>query len=457
MIFGLLATFAKRMAFAQWPSAATCALTGLTLPATSASYRSYAVETDAMLQHDVLEPWYPRTIDYQHGGFYADFDRKWQRLPSRGKFSVFQGRMTWTAATVAERRPALKPQYLPYARHGLSYLQSTLWDQKCGGFYWGLGDDGRPGPEFGDGKHMYGISFCIYALAAAYKVEPNPGTLAFAREAFAWVEEHAHDDVNCGYYEWLTREGKPMTAPPYAPTIEFRYGADSPIGYKSMNTHIHLLEAYTELYGVWKDDRLRSRVAELLCIVRDKVTVQPGAMNLYFTPDWKPLPDHDSYGHDVEATYLMQEASDALGESASAHTRAVGRMLVDHALAYGWDAEKGGLFHSGAAFGKPDDLLKEWWVEMESLNALLLMHQLYGARTDRYWKAFQQQWNYVRRYQVDPQFGGEYNLVKADGTPVSTNKGSMWKGAYHDGRALLNVSDRLLLLAGERPGSGAGQ
>ena len=87
---------------------------------------------------------------------------------------------------------------------------------------------------------------------------------------------------------------------------------------------------------------------------------------------------------------------------------------------------------------------------MEGLNALLLMHQLYGAETDRYWKAFQMQWSYIRRFQVDPVYGGEYNLVKPDGQPLSYNKGSMWKGAYHDSRALLNVSDRLNSLANAR-------
>ena len=400
-----------------------------------------------MLHHDVLNVWYPRTVDTEHGGFYADFDRQWNRLPSHGKFAVFQGRMTWTAATVAIRRPALKAQYLPYVRHGVAYLHDTMWDHQYGGFYWGLGDDGKVSLQFGDGKHLYGMSFCIYALAAAYKADPNPQTLAFAQQAFEWTEAHAHDQVNGGYYEWLTREGKPMLVPPYKPTVQFLYGADSPVGYKSMNTHIHLLEAYTELYGVWKDERLRKRVEELLAVVRDKVTVEPGAMNLYFIPDWKPVPDHDSYGHDVETTYLMQEAADALGKGEDDHTRKTGRMLVDHALAYGWDPVNGGLFHSGAFFGKPDDLLKEWWVEMESLNALLLMHQLYGATTDVYWNAFQKQWSYIRRFQVDPEFGGEYNLIKPDGHPVSPNKGSMWKGAYHDGRALLNVTDRPQWLA----------
>ena len=422
------------------------------LPPTAASYRRFAGETEAVLRHDILGEWYPRTIDTEHGGFYADFDRQWKRLPSQGKFSVFEGRMTWTAATVVQRRPDLRAQYLPYVQHGVAYLEDTMWDKQYGGFYWGLADDGSVSPRFGDGKHMYGISFCVYALAAAYRVTHDPATLALAKQAFAWNEQHAHDNVNGGYYEWLTREGQPMLVPPYTATATFQYGADSPVGYKSMNTHIHLLEAYTELLSVWPDPLVKQRTAELLAIVRDKIVVQPGAMNLYFTAAWQPVPDHDSYGHDVEVTYLLDEAAETLGSQTDDRTQHVERMLTDHALAYGWDATKGGLFHSGAFAGKPDDLLKEWWVQMESLNALLLLHERYGRQTDIYWKAFQQQWAWIRQHQVDPVYGGEYNLVKPDGTPVSPVKGSMWKGAYHEARALMNVTDRLdAMAAGTKP------
>ena len=423
------------------------------IPPTSASYRQIASQTEAMLHRDVLDPWFPRAIDTQHGGFYADFDRQWRPRPSHGKFSVFQARMTWSAATVAVRRPALREQYLPYMHHGLAYLEDVLWDKQYGGFFWGLDDDGQPGPQYGDGKHMYGMSFCIYALAASYKADHNPETLAFARRAFAWMEQHSHDEKNGGYYEWLDRQGKPLLASPDDPKLEFRFGADSPVGYKSMNTHIHLLEAFTELYSVWKDERVRRRVDELLTIVRDRIAVQPGAMNLYFTPEWRPIPDHDSYGHDVETAYLMQEAASTLGRGNDPKTRAIGRMMVDHALDYGWDARQGGLFQSGAAFGKPDDLLKEWWVQMESLNTLLLMHELYGHETPRYWTAFQQQWAWIRSHQVDLAFGGEYNQIKPDGEPVSPVKGSPWKAVYHESRALMNVTDRLRSLTERDPAS----
>ena len=137
------------------------------LPPGKAAYQHYAREMESMLQQDVLGVWYPRSIDNVHGGFNADFARDWSPLPSHGKFSVFQGRMTWVAAQVCLRRPAQREQYLPYVRHGADYLRDVLWDKTSGGFFWGLNEDGSISPTFTDNKQLYGISFGIYGLAAA--------------------------------------------------------------------------------------------------------------------------------------------------------------------------------------------------------------------------------------------------------------------------------------------------
>lgn len=428
------------------------------LPADRSSYRHFAAETEKMLQQDILDPWYPRSIDNIHGGFNADFARDWSPLPSHGKFSVFQGRMTWVAAQIVMRRPALRAQYLPYVRHGADYLANVMWDKQDGGFFWGLNDDGSISPTFTDHKHLYGISFCIYGLAAAYQATHDARDLELAQRAFRWVDEHAHDAKNGGYFEWLTRDGKPIQVEPYAFTVTNAPPGGFPIGYKSMNTHIHLLESFTELLRIWPDATLRARVIELQHLVRDVITVQPGAMNLFFTNAWQAVPENDSYGHDVEAAYLIDEAGEVLSRSGAPlspaeqeRTEKTGRMLMDHALAYGWDEAHGGLYHSGPFAGKPDDLLKEWWVQMESLNTLLMMHQRYGRTTDVYWKDFQLQWQWIQHYQLDHQFHGEYGLIKPDGTPVSPTKGEIWKAAYHESRALMNVNERLQRLASAAP------
>lgn len=411
------------------------------------SYRALGDEVEGALRRDVLGVWFPRTIDLENGGFHSDFGRDWKPGRSGGKFSVFQGRMTWIAAQVAMRRPDLREQFLPYARHGAEFLSTVLWDKEQGGFFWGLEDDGRVSPFYTDRKHLYGMSFCIYGAAAAHQATKDDKSLDLAQRAFRWIDSHAHDGANGGYFEWLTREGKPILGDAAAVKPELTAVSGFPVGYKSMNTHIHLLEAFAQLYLVWKDETLRTRLEELLALVRDKIAVDPGVLNLYFTPAWRALADHDSYGHDVETAYLMLETEDVLGRGHDPKTEWMARKLVDHALAFGWDEAHGGFYREGTSFGKPEDTLKEWWTEVEGLNALLLMHETYGEQSDVYFKAFQRQWRFIREHQIDREQGGLYMMVGADGAPTIDTKGAIWKAAYHDGRAFLNVSDRLHRLA----------
>src|SRR4051794_1754825 len=141
------------LAFAQSPS-----------PSASPSrdtYRQLAAEVEAALHTDVLGVWFPRSVDKENGGFHSHFSRDWQSAPSDGKFSVFQGRMTWVASQVVLREPKMKDQFVPIVGQGVDYLQNVMWDKQDGGFFWGLDDDGKITPEFTDHKHLYGISFSI--------------------------------------------------------------------------------------------------------------------------------------------------------------------------------------------------------------------------------------------------------------------------------------------------------
>jgi cellobiose epimerase len=424
-------------------------LLGLAAPApTAAGYRALAEETEAALRRDVLGVWFPRAVDKEHGGFRSDFARDW--TPGReeqGKFSVFQARMTWISGQVAARRPDLREQFLPYVRHGERYLSGVLWDKEQGGFYWGLGNDGKTMPLYTDGKHAYGLAFAIYGAASAYGATREPAPLELAQRGFRWLDEHAHDTKNGGYFEWMKRDGTVIHGDPARIPAEVVPMAGFPVGYKSMNAHLHLLEAFAQLYEVWKDDTLRRRLEELLAVVLDRICVEPGVMNLYFTEDWRPIPDHDSYGHDVETAYLILEAAAVLGREHDPKAERMARLLVDHALAYGWDEKMGGFFRHGTTFGEVEDRQKEWWGQMEGLNALLLMHERHGRATPAYFQAFLKQWDFIKKYQLDARDRGVFELVGPDGVPTAAGKGRVWKEAYHEGRSLLNVTDRLRRLA----------
>ncbi len=416
-------------------------------PAT-AEYLQIAEEAEANLQRHVLEPWFPNAVD-EGGGFHQNFAEDWSRLPDTGRSVVYQSRLTWLAASAARRYPAEAETYLSYARHGFDFLTHRFWDMEHGGVFWAVGENGQP--ERGGEKHVYGLSFAVYAAAALLRASGDSDALDFAKQAYFWLQSYAHDAANGGWFEALTRQGAPILTPP-AP------GARDPIGTaygcKSMNTHIHLLESLTALYEVWPDLSLRESLAEAFGVVRDKVAVESvGCLNLFFTPDWRALPDYESFGHDVETAFLLIEALAAFGQPERGQperTWALARRIVDHALDCGWDTENGGFYDSGSVFGRAFGREKVWWVQAEGLNALLLLHRRFGAETGRYWEAFTHQWSFIQRHQVDSIHGGWFSEVGRAGASKSGRvKSDAWTEGYHQGRALLTVSAELRQLAAQ--------
>lgn len=417
-------------------------------PADAASYRRVASEVETNLQTQVLARWFPRALD-PTGGFYQNYGEDWTRGSENDKAIVYQSRLTWVAAQAAMRYPAQADAYQADARHGLDFLANQMSDKRDGGLYWGL--DNRGVPVRGSEKHAYGISFAIYAACGEYQATHDTKALDFAKRAFLWLDAHAHDAKNGGYYEALTRQGKPILTVTDAAQPNDEIGTR--YGFKTMNTHIHLLESLSALYRAWPDAALRARLEEMFALVRDRVAVESvGCLNYQFTPDWRPLPDHDSFGHDVETAYLLTEASAALGRPEDARTWRLARRIVDHALDFGFDGDNGGFYDAGSVFSAtPYTTDKIWWVQAEGLNALLLMHTRCGKETPRYWAAFNRQWAFIQAHQVDAVHGGWYATVTREGAALSGRaKSDGWTEAYHQGRALLNVSADLRRLAGKQ-------
>ncbi len=375
-----------------------------------------------------LACFYPRTIDAAGGGFAAHFGNDWAAAPAeeQSKHVVFQGRQTWTAAAVAVRRPEFAGEFLPIARHGAAFLTSTMWDAEQGGFHWDLDRDLTPRGHAE--KHAYGQAFALYGLAAAGAATGDPMILDAAHAGFDWLDAHAHDSAHGGYFEQYRRDGTPVMAPPQSS----RPGAARdfmhiPLGHKSMNAHIHLMEAFTELYRARPTPRLRDRLAELVAVVRDRIAVAPGCLNLMFTPDWKALPGHDSFGHDIETAVLLLEAAEAVGEGDDPHTRAVAKSLVDHTLDVGYDHERGGVYEEGFAFGEPTNTGKIWWTQAEAVHGLAFALEHFGDPDGRYLAALNQTWRFILDHQIDPEHGG-WHL----GTSAA---GDVWAGADGRGRS----------------------
>jgi mannobiose 2-epimerase len=412
-----------------------------------------AMRLRASLRDELLAPWYPRAVDRDSGGFLSQFDYRWQPTGAQEKMIVTQARHVWTNARAAQFFPG-DSIFLPSAAHGFRFLRDRMWDHEQGGFYWLVSRGGVPKAD-APGRYVkqaYGTAFGIYALAAYYDVSRDGAALRLAQDAFHWLDAHAHDPRYKGYFNYMERDGAPLRA---------GYHNDPP---KDQNSSIHILEAFTELYRVWPDPVLRDRLGEMLLLIRDRIRVDPGYLTLFAQADWTPVSyrdssaaareknhhlDHVSFGHDVETAYLMLEAADALGMGEDATTERLAKQMVDHALRNGWDDAAGGFYDEGYYLrDRPGITIthdsKNWWAQAEGLNTLLLMADRYPDDPLRYGEKFLKQWTYIDAYLIDHEHGGWYQGgLDKEPDQRTALKGQIWKAAYHDGRALMNVVRRL--------------
>jgi cellobiose epimerase len=428
-------------------------------PPTRENYLRIAGEVEKSLNDDDLNKFFPAAVD-PAGGFFENFAQDWSHTARGGgpardttRSIVYQSRLTWLAAQAAMLYPAQADAYVSYARHGAQFLIEKQWDKEAGGFWWSVDVNGHV--VGASSKHIYGNAFAIYALAAAYQATHDAADLEQAQRGFQWLETHAHDPVNGGYFEQLRADGSHAEAAtqPSAPGTRERtdvLGAKP--GQKSMNAHIHILEALTGLLEVWPDDLVKQRTEEVYQIGLTKIQADPGYLHQFFSADWQPDASRDSYGHDIESAYLFVEAAAALGKKDDPAAWDTGRKIVDHCLAVGFDPTSGSLNSEGSVDGTgAADKSRVWWVQAEALNALLLMHERYGKDDPRYWDAFVREWDFIKAHQIDPKNGGWYNTLNADDTPMRSKiaKTDAWTEGYHQGRAMMNVMARLKRLAAE--------
>lgn len=402
-------------------------------------------EMTSVLTDKVLHVWYPTIIDTVYGGFYTNFAYDWKKMPVQEKMIVTQARDIWTASKAAERFPKDK-RYLKASSHGFNYLANTMWDKKNGGFYTTIMDKSHTPSK--DCKNAYGNSFAIYALAAYYKVSHRPEVLHLAKRAFHWLDSAAHDSRYGGYFNTLCKSSEASGF--------LQNGA--PNNLKDFNSSIHVMEALAELYQVWPDKLLKSRLTEMLTLIRDTFATPKGYLQLYFTADWKHISlrdssenkvrqqiymDHVSFGHDIETAFLLLEASKSLGLKNDTVTLRQAKRMIDHTMAHGFDKNFRGIFDGGFYFKGSDTMTivmrdKNWWSQAEGLNALLLFSKLYPQEKS-YKQAFFLLWDYVKKNLVDFEHGDWYSsgLDSAPFTKMQP-KASAWKCNYHTSRALLN-------------------
>lgn len=381
------------------------------------------------LESNILRFWMDHTIDESKGGFFGFISRDLVVNPEAGKSLVLNTRILWTFATAY--RLTENASYLKIADRAYGYVNEHFVDNEYGGLYWMVDAAGQPAEMK---KQVYGQAFAIYAFSEYYRATGNEASLQQAIELFHTLERYSYDSQYKGYFEALTRE--------WQETDDNSLSENDLNEKKSMNTHLHVMEGYTNLYRVWKSDELHAKLKELIEItIQHIIHADSAHFILFFDEQWTVKSEHISYGHDIEGSWLLVEAAEVLGDEALlAEAKAIAIRMAEVTLNEGVDVD-GGLFNEAGPAGLIDSD-KDWWPQAEAVVGFYNAYQITGE--DKYRSAAEKSWQFIENHMVDKEHGEWYWSVKRDGTPSSNiEKVSPWKCPYHNGRACFEMMERL--------------
>ena len=382
---------------------------------------AFAEALESNLRECILPYWTEKMID-PAGGFYGrrdGFDRLDADAP---KGAILNARILWTFA--AAYNALQTPEYLEIASRAKDYILNYFIDIRYGGAFWSVNPDGSPADTK---KQFYAIAFIIYGLSEYYRACGDEEALRVAMELFDCIELHSRDREKGGYIEAATREWKPIA--------DMRLSEKDSNASKTMNTHLHIIEGYTALLRVTGDERVREATVALLRIFLDRIVDhETGHLNLFFNDDWVREDDTCSYGHDIEASWLLVETAEVIGDpQLLEETLAVCRKVADAALE-GLNSD-GSLIYERHADGHMDREL-HWWVQAENVVGQMYLAAWHGepAGLDGAMRTF----DYITRKLVDPENGEWYWSRMPDGSiNRRDDKAGFWKCPYHNGRACI--------------------
>lgn len=397
----------------------------------------------AGLTRNVIDPWFPRSIDHNDGGFLSGFDHRWRPIGAQDRLLEFQARQTRTAARLGVALPA-DARWPEYVRHGMRYLDRVMRDHQHGGWFAQVDRGGQP--QLGATKDAHGTAYVISCGVEAHKLTGDARPLEIAHQAFEWLETTLHDDDYGAYHGWATRQGKAILSKADLPPDLAHRTVDHlghGIGLKDANVHSDLLEAFTLLAGVSTDTRVHLRLAEVYDVLTQHFISSAGAVHYLLLADLAPVPGLEHYGYPAQTGYRLPAAAKQLGRSVD-QALALARRMLDHVLEWGWDADHGGFVEAGPA-AEPRALggvqlrlrKRPWWVQTEAAK-LLLRLALVEPAPGRYRAHFDQLMDVLDREFVDQRHGGWEMKARSDWgrrqrwTGRDMPKSDNWKDASHE-------------------------
>ncbi len=406
--------------------------------------QALAMQVKKELTGNILPYWMDRMCRTE-GGFYGRIDGE-ERLDSSAPVgNIMVARVLWTFASAyrvlkGSVEPSAAEAYLGMALRAKDFIISNFVDPEFGGTYWSLQADGSP---LDTKKQIYAIAFTIYGLAELNRATGDGKALEYAIKLFRSIEDHSFDACGDGYFEAFTRSWEPIE--------DMRLSEKDANESKTMNTHLHVLEAYTCLYRVWRHPLLEERLRGLISIFEEKILGPDGHLRLFFDDEWNCGYDMVSYGHDIEASWLIHEAALVLGDPAVlARVEALVPRIAAAAgegLAPCGNDGSGGRFAGGmmyeknAAEGHLDGDF-HWWVQAETVVGYFNLWDHFGSQ-EGLEKALMC-WDFIKENLIDRENGEWFWSLRADGTVNrSDDKAGFWKCPYHNGRMCMEIIERI--------------
>ncbi|MBI9071149.1 MAG: AGE family epimerase/isomerase [Melioribacteraceae bacterium] len=382
-----------------------------------------------ILENNILSYWINNTQDNDNGGFYGRITDNGIVEKDSPKGLILNSRILWTFSNAAAKYPG--GEYSKIADRAYNYLMDKFEDKVYGGFYWMLDSMGNP---IDDCKKIYGQAFTIYGLAEYFNITKNEAVLKKAIELFHKIEEHNYDKINTGYFEVSYRNWKLAN--------DVRLSEVDMNEQKSMNNHLHIIEAYTNLYRYWKNPVLKEKIIQLINNFTDHIiNSETQHLILFFDELWNRRSKAVSYGHDIEAAWLLCEAAEVIGDKSLISKIENTAIKISDVILSGAIKEDGNILYEIDNNGKLHDYT-DWWPQAEAVIGFLNSYQI--TNNEKYLEASLKCWEFANKYLVD-KIEGEwhYKVLPDKKIDTSVHKVSEWKGPYHNGRACMEIINRI--------------
>ena len=381
------------------------------------------VELDSILKY-----WSKNTIDNQNGGFIGQIDFNDHLIASAEKGSVLNARILWSFS--ASYQVTKNEEHKKLATRAFEFLSKYFYDVEFGGLFWSINADKTPK----DTKNqIYALAFAIYGLSEYYVISKEEKALEMAINLYLQIQRHSYDPVNGGYLEAFTREWKPIA--------DLRLSDKDANEKKTMNTHLHIVEAYANLFKVWKDKKLQNVIVELLATIEERfINTETGHLRLFFNEEWIEKPDVISYGHDIEAAWLLLQCAEISENETLIANYKKHAIQMAEVTQEGLDTD-GGLWYELEP--KNNELIaeKHWWVQAEALIGFYNAYQLTGD--EKYLDLVLKNWDFIKKYILDQKNGEWFWGVNGDYSLIEKDKAGFWKCPYHNSRACLELILRI--------------